>query len=146
MNNFYNEILTEHNVRPEFKYDLECPTIQLEGVNPNCGDDIWLSLVMKDGVIQDVKFKTFGCGAAIATSSMATEMVKGKSIEEAMKLTNKAVAEALDGLPPVKMHCSLLAEQALKEALEDYFKKNNLPLPEGFEKPDAEHEEIPEEA
>ena len=98
------------------------------------------------GTVGNAKFKTFGCGAAIATSSMATEMVKGKSIEEAMKLTNKAVAEALDGLPPVKMHCSLLAEQALKEALEDYFKKNNLPLPEGFEKPDAEHEEIPEEA
>ena len=72
---------------------------------------------------------------------MATEMVKGKSIEEALKLTNKAVAEALDGLPPVKMHCSLLAEQALKEALEDYFNKNNIPLPEGFTKPDVEHDE-----
>ena len=111
-----------------------------------CGDIMRIYLKIENGIIEDVKFKTFGCGAAIATSSMATEMVKGKSIEEAMKLTNKAVAEALDGLPPVKMHCSLLAEQALKEALEDYFKKNNLPLPEGFEKPDAEHEEIPEEA
>ena len=114
--------------------------------NAKCGDIMRIYLKIKNGIIEDVKFKTFGCGAAIATSSMATEMVKGKSIEEAMKLTNKAVAEALDGLPPVKMHCSLLAEQALKEALEDYFKKNNLPLPEGFEKPDAEHEEIPEEA
>ena len=114
--------------------------------NAKCGDIMRMSLKIENGIIEDVKFKTFGCGAAIATSSMATEMVKGKSIEEAMKLTNKAVAEALDGLPPVKMHCSLLAEQALKEALEDYFKKNNLPLPEGFEKPDAEHEEIPEEA
>ena len=114
--------------------------------NPTCGDIMKMYLKIDGGRITDVKFKTFGCGAAIATSSMATEMVKGKSIEEAMKLTNKAVAEALDGLPPVKMHCSLLAEQALKEALEDYFKKNNLPLPEGFEKPDAEHEEIPEEA
>ena len=114
--------------------------------NAKCGDIMRISLKIENGIIEDVKFKTFGCGAAIATSSMATEMVKGKSIEEAMKLTNKAVAEALDGLPPVKMHCSLLAEQALKEALEDYFKKNNLPLPEGFEKPDAEHEEIPEEA
>ena len=114
--------------------------------NAKCGDIMRIYLKIENGIIVDVKFKTFGCGAAIATSSMATEMVKGKSIEEAMKLTNKAVAEALDGLPPVKMHCSLLAEQALKEALEDYFKKNNLPLPEGFEKPDAEHEEIPEEA
>ena len=114
--------------------------------NAKCGDIMRIYLKIENGIIEDVKFKTFGCGAAIATSSMATEMVKGKSIEEAMKLTNKAVAEALDGLPPVKMHCALLAEQALKEALEDYFKKNNLPLPEGFEKPDAEHEEIPEEA
>ena len=114
--------------------------------NAKCGDIMRIYLKIENGIIEDVKFKTFGCGAAIATSSMATEMVKGKSIEEAMKLTNKAVAEALDGLPPVKMHCSLLAEQALKEALEDYFKKNNFPLPEGFEKPDAEHEEIPEEA
>ena len=114
--------------------------------NAKCGDIMRIYLKIENGIIEDVKFKTFGCGAAIATSSMATEMVKGKSIEEAMKLTNKAVAEALDGLPPVKMHCSLLAEQALKEALEDSFKKNNLPLPEGFEKPDAEHEEIPEEA
>ena len=114
--------------------------------NAKCGDIMRIYLKIENGIIEGVKFKTFGCGAAIATSSMATEMVKGKSIEEAMKLTNKAVAEALDGLPPVKMHCSLLAEQALKEALEDYFKKNNLPLPEGFEKPDAEHEEIPEEA
>ena len=114
--------------------------------NAKCGDIMRIYLKIENGIIEDVKFKTFGCGAAIATSSMATEMVKGKSIEEAMKLTNKAVAEALDGLPPVKMHCSLLAEQALKEALEDYFKKNNPPLPEGFEKPDAEHEEIPEEA
>lgn len=109
--------------------------------NAKCGDIMRIYLKIENGIIEDVKFKTFGCGAAIATSSMATEMVKGKSIEEAMKLTNKAVAEALDGLPPVKMHCSLLAEQALKEALEDYFKKNNLPLPEGFEKPDADPEE-----
>ena len=109
--------------------------------NATCGDIMKIYLKIDHDVITDVKFKTFGCGASIANSSMATEMVKGKSIEEALKLTNKAVAEALDGLPPVKMHCSLLAEQALKEALEDYFTKNNLPLPEGFTKPDAEHEE-----
>ena len=79
--------------------------------------------VSDDGIIDDVKFKTFGCGAAIATSSMATEMVKGKSLEEALKLTNKAVAEALDGLPPVKMHCSVLAEEALRSAISDYYKR-----------------------
>ena len=95
----------------------------------------------ENGIIKEAKFKTFGCGAAVATSSMATELVKGKTIYEALQVTNKAVMEALDGLPPVKVHCSLLAEQALKEALEDYFTKNNLPLPEGFTKPDAEHEE-----
>lgn len=83
-------------------------------------------LKIEDGIIVDVKFKTFGCGSAIASSSMATEMVKGKSIDEAMKVTNKAVAESLDGLPPVKMHCSVLAEQAIKAALLDYSQKNNI--------------------
>ena len=81
-------------------------------------------LEVEDGVIKDVKFKTFGCGAAIATSSMATEMIKGKTLKEALKLTNKAVAEALDGLPEVKMHCSLLAEEAVKAAIDDYLKKH----------------------
>ena len=92
--------------------------------NPKCGDIMKMYLKIDDGVITDVKFKTFGCCAAIATSSMATEMVKGKSIDEALQLTNKAVAEALDGLPPVKMHCSLLAEQAIHAAVEDYQKKH----------------------
>ena len=81
-------------------------------------------LKIQDGIVEDVKFETFGCGSAIASSSMATEMIKGKSIHEAMALTNKAVAEALDGLPPVKMHCSLLAEQAIHAAVEDYQKKH----------------------
>ena len=81
---------------------------------------------VKDNTIVDVKFKTFGCGAAIATSSMATELIKGKSIDEALKLTNKAVMEALDGLPPVKVHCSVLAEQAIKAALADYYKRNGI--------------------
>ena len=109
--------------------------------NAKCGDIMRMYIKVKDDVITDCKFNTFGCGSAIATSSMATELIKGKPISEALELSNKAVVEALDGLPPVKMHCSLLAEQALKEALEDYFTKNNLPLPEGFTKPDAEHEE-----
>ena len=93
--------------------------------NSKCGDIMRMYLKVDDnGVITDCKFKTFGCGAAIATSSMATEMIKGKTLKEALKLTNKAVAEALDGLPPVKMHCSLLAEEAVKAAVEDYMKKH----------------------
>ena len=142
----YSEKVMEHFEHP--RNVGEIPDASGTGTvgNAKCGDIMKMDIKVENDVITDVKFKTFGCCAAIATSSMATEMVKGKSIDEALQLTNKAVAEALDGLPPVKMHCSLLAEQALKEALEDYFKKNNLPLPEGFEKPDAEHEEIPEEA
>ena len=83
-------------------------------------------LKIEDGVIVDVKFKTFGCGAAIATSSMATEMIKGKKVEEALELTNKAVIEALDGLPPAKIHCSVLAEEAVKSAIVDYYDKNGI--------------------
>jgi len=91
--------------------------------NPVCGDIMELSIKVKDGKIDDAKFRTFGCGAAIATSSMVTELVKGKTIEEALEVSNKAVVEALGGLPPVKMHCSVLAEQALRSAIEDYRKK-----------------------
>ncbi|HOA55722.1 MAG: Fe-S cluster assembly scaffold protein NifU [Acetivibrionales bacterium] len=94
--------------------------------NPKCGDIMKMYLKIENDVITDVKFKTFGCGAAVATSSMATELVKGKTIEEAMKITNKAVAEALDGLPPVKMHCSNLAEEAIKAAITDYRRKKGL--------------------
>ncbi len=92
--------------------------------NSKCGDIMRMYLKVENGIIEDVKFKTFGCGAAIATSSMATEMVKGKTLKEALALTNKAVAEALDGLPPVKMHCSLLAEEAIHAAVEDYLKNH----------------------
>ena len=92
--------------------------------NAKCGDIMKMYLKVENGVIVDVKFKTFGCGAAIATSSMATEMVMGKTIEEALTLTNKAVAEALDGLPPVKMHCSVLAEEAIHAAIKDYKEKH----------------------
>ena len=137
----YSEKVMDHFTNPRNVGEIEDASGVGTVGNAKCGDIMRIFLKIEDGIITDVKFKTFGCGAAIATSSMATEMVKGKSIEEALKLTNKAVAEALDGLPPVKMHCSLLAEQALKEALEDYFTKNNLLLPEGFTKPDAEHEE-----
>ncbi|MFH1338589.1 MAG: iron-sulfur cluster assembly scaffold protein, partial [Candidatus Omnitrophota bacterium] len=88
-----------------------------------CGDVMALFIKVESGVIVDAKFKTFGCGAAIATSSMVTELVKGKPVDEALKISNKAVAEALGGLPPIKMHCSVLGEQALKAAIEDYQKK-----------------------
>lgn len=98
--------------------------------NAKCGDIMKMYLKIDNGVITDVKFKTFGCGAAIATSSIATEMVKGKTIDEALKLTNKAVVEALDGLPPVKLHCSVLAEQAMKSALSDYYRRQGIdPVP-----------------
>ena len=94
--------------------------------NPKCGDIMRMYIKVDNDTITDVKFKTFGCGAAIATSSMATEMVKGKKIEDALKITNKAVMEALDGLPPVKVHCSVLAEQAIKAALSDYYRRKGI--------------------
>ncbi len=93
--------------------------------NPTCGDMMWIYIKVRDGILTDVKFKTFGCVAAIATSSKVTQMVLNKPIDEALKITNKAVAEALDGLPTVKMHCSLLAEEGIKAAIEDYFKKKD---------------------
>ena len=115
--------------------------------NAKCGDIMKVYLKIEDGVIQDAKFKTFGCGAAVATSSMATELVKGKTIQEALEITNKAVMEALDGLPPVKVHCSCLAEEALHAALWDYAEKNHIVI-EGLKKPVddiGELHEIPEE-
>ena len=98
--------------------------------NAKCGDIMKMYLKIEDDVIVDVKFKTFGCGAAVATSSIATEMIKGASLDDALKLTNKAVVEALDGLPAVKIHCSVLAEQAIKSALSDYYRRNGIdPVP-----------------
>lgn len=95
--------------------------------NAKCGDIMKVYLKIDNGVITDAKFNTFGCGSAIATSSMATEMIKGKKVEEALTLSNKAVVEALDGLPTHKIHCSVLAEEAVKAAIEDYYKKNGIP-------------------
>ena len=106
--------------------------------NAKCGDIMKIYLKIKDDVIDDVKFETFGCGSAIASSSMATEMIKGKPVKEAMQLTNKAVAEALDGLPAHKLHCSVLAEEAIKAALKDYYDKNGIPYDEK-EFPDCAH-------
>ena len=116
----YSEKVMEHFKNPRNVGELENPDGVGRVGNPICGDVMELYIKIKDGIIVDAKFKTFGCGAAIATSSMVTEMVKGKSIEEALRISNKAVAEALDGLPPVKMHCSSLAEEALKSAIDDY--------------------------
>jgi len=98
--------------------------------NAKCGDIMKMFIKVEDGVITECKFKTFGCGAAVATSSMATELITGKTLDEALKFTNQAVIEALDGLPPVKVHCSVLAEQAIKSALSDYYTRQGIdPLP-----------------
>ena len=120
----YSEKVMDHFTNP--RNVGEIPDANGVGTvgNAKCGDIMRMYLKVENGIIEDVKFKTFGCGAAIATSSMATEIVKGKTLKEALELTNKAVAEALDGLPPVKMHCSLLAEEAIHAAVEDYLKNH----------------------
>ena len=119
----YSAKVMEHFSNPHNVGEIKDADGVGEVGNPKCGDIMRMYIKVDNDVITDVKFMTFGCGAAIATSSMATEMVKGKSLEEALKLTNKAVAEALDGLPPVKMHCSVLAEEALRSAISDYYKR-----------------------
>jgi len=119
----YSEKVIDHFQNPRNVGEIE----EADGVgqvgNPVCGDIMKIYLKIESDVIVDVRFKTFGCAAAIATSSIATEMIKGKTVDEALKLTNKAVVEALDGLPPAKVHCSLLAEEAVKSAIIDYYKK-----------------------
>lgn len=119
----YSEKVRDHFANPRNVGTIEDANGVGEVGNAVCGDIMKMYLKIENGVIEDVKFNTFGCGAAIATSSMATEMIKGKTIEEAEQLTNKAVVEALDGLPPVKIHCSVLAEEAVHAALEDYRKR-----------------------
>ena len=131
----YSEKEMDHFNNPRNMGEIENPSGVGTVGNARCGDIMRMYLDIDDsGVIQDAKFKTFGCGAAVATSSMATELVKGKTVEEAMQVTNKAVAEALDGLPPVKMHCSLLAEEAVHAALWDYAKKRGIMI-EGLREP-----------
>ncbi|HUW45524.1 MAG TPA: Fe-S cluster assembly scaffold protein NifU [Dehalococcoidia bacterium] len=122
----YSEKVMEHFRNPRNVGEIESPDGVGHVGNPVCGDIMELYIKVNDGIIVDAKFKTFGCGAAIATSSIVTEMVKGKSIKKALKISNKAVAEALDGLPAVKMHCSVLAEEALKSAIEDYLEHQKL--------------------
>ena len=133
MNNFYNEILTEHNVRPEFKYDLECPTIQLEGVNPNCGDDIWLNLVMKDGVIQDASFNGDGCAISQASadimigktkaealhlSDLFLKMIKGTATDAEVEELEEASALQDISHMPARVKCAVLGWRTLREAIE----------------------------
>lgn len=139
----YSEKVMDHFMNPRNMGEIE----NADGVgtvgNAKCGDIMRIFLKVEDGVIQDVKFKTFGCGAAVATSSMATELVLGKTIQEALQVTNQAVMEALDGLPPVKVHCSLLAEQAIHAALWDYAQKHGIEI-EGLEPPVDDIEEMEE--
>jgi nitrogen fixation NifU-like protein len=134
----YSEKVMDHFMNPRNVGEIDDASGVGTVGNAKCGDIMKVYLkISDDGIVEDAKFKTFGCGAAVATSSMATEMIKGKSINEAMKITNKAVMEALDGLPPVKVHCSCLAEEALHAALWDYAQKNGIVI-EGLEEPVAD--------
>ena len=119
----YSDKVIEHYTNPRNVGKIDNPSGVGEVGNPVCGDIMRMFIEVKDNVITDVKFKTFGCGAAIATSSISTEMIKGKTIEEALSLKNSDVVKALDGLPPVKLHCSVLAEEAIHEAIADYYRR-----------------------
>jgi nitrogen fixation NifU-like protein len=119
----YTEKVMDHFRNPRNVGKIENPDGVGKVGNPTCGDVLHLYIKVTDDRIEDVKFETFGCAAAIATSSIATEMIKGKKLDEALRISNKVVAEALDGLPPAKMHCSMLAEEAIKKAIEDYRSK-----------------------
>ncbi len=151
MSMLYSEQVMDHFAHPRNVGVIEDASGIGEIGNAKCGDIMKMYLKIENNIIVDVKFKTFGCGAAVATSSMATEMIKGKSVDEALELTNKAVIEALGGLPAVKVHCSVLAEEAVKCALADYYKKQGIDHPvikeaEEIMGHDEEHgHEIPEE-
>ena len=137
----YSEKVMDHFMNPRNVGTIEDASGVGEIGNAKCGDIMKIYLKIENNIIVDCKFETFGCGSAIASSSMATEMIMGKSVDEAMELTNKAVAEALDGLPAHKMHCSVLAEEAIKKALQDYFDRNGIPYdPEKFKETD--HDEL----
>ena len=122
----YSEKVMDHFANPRNVGEIPDADGVGEVGNAKCGDIMKMYLKIDNGIITDVKFKTFGCGAAVASSSMATELIKGKPIDEALKLTNKAVIEALDGLPAAKLHCSVLAEQAMKAAIADYYRRNGV--------------------
>lgn len=126
----YSDKVLDHFTNPRNVGELPDANGVGEVGNAKCGDIMKMYLKIENGVVEDARFKTFGCGAAIATSSMATELIRGKPLDEALKLTNKAVVEALDGLPAVKIHCSVLAEQAIKAAISDYYRRQGVdPLP-----------------
>ena len=134
----YSEKVMDHLMHPRNVGVLADANGIGEVGNAKCGDIMKIYLKIENDIIEDVRFETFGCGSAIASSSMATEMIKGKSIHEAMSLTNKAVTEALDGLPAHKIHCSVLAEEAIKNALRDYYDRNGIPY-DASQFPDCEH-------
>lgn len=136
----YTEKVMDHFSNPRNMGEIENASGVGTVGNAKCGDIMRIYLDVEDEIIKDVKFKTFGCGAAVATSSMATELIKGKTVNEAMHITNKAVMEALDGLPKVKVHCSVLAEEAIQAALWDYAQNNGIVI-EGLEPPkeDEDH-------
>lgn len=135
----YSEKVMDHFSNPRNVGEIEDPDGIGEAGNPRCGDIMKIYLKVKNNIIEDVKFKTFGCASAIASSSMATELIKGKTIDEAWNLTDLAVAEALDGLPPIKMHCSVLAEEAIHRAINDYRQKHGLEVL-SMKEYDHEHE------
>ena len=134
----YSEKVMDHFRNPRNVGVIEDADGVGEVGNPVCGDIMKIYLKIDNDVITDVKFETFGCGSAIASSSMATELIKGKPVAEAMQLTNRAVAEALDGLPAYKLHCSVLAEEAIKKALQDYYERNGIPYDKA-QFPDCAH-------
>ena len=136
----YSEKVMDHFRNPRNVGDIPDADGVGEVGNAKCGDIMKMYLKIEDGVITDVKFETFGCGSAIATSSMATELIKGKPVDEALTLTNQAVVEALDGLPAHKLHCSVLAEEAVRAAIKDYYDRNGIPYdPADFCDHDCEH-------
>ena len=150
----YSEKVLDHFSNPRNVGEIENADGVGEVGNAKCGDIMKMYIKVDDGIISDVKFKTFGCGAAVATSSMATELIKGKSIDEALKLTNSAVVEALEGLPPAKLHCSVLAEEAVKAAVDNYYARkegrtdsecNCVSCGHDHEHDDHEHEENAED-
>ncbi len=126
----YSEKVMDHFMHPRNVGTIENADGVGEVGNAKCGDIMKIYLKIEDGIVADVKFETFGCGSAIASSSMATELIKGQPLSEVLKLTNKAVAEALDGLPAHKLHCSVLAEEAIQAAVKDYYDKNHIPYDE----------------
>lgn len=136
----YSEKVMDHFQNPRNLGKMENADGIGEVGNAKCGDIMKMYIKVEDGIIADVKFNTFGCGSAIATSSMATEMIKGKPVEEALKLSNQAVVEALDGLPTQKIHCSVLAEEAVKAAVKDYYDRNHIAYDAAqFEEADCPH-------